>query len=349
MLIDVDHVGAKPKVSGEVVVVLSKDPIVYHDASGEEIRGLMRGDVDPKVDFNDFLVLVKAFGTNAAGSEFDWRADLNADDRVDFADFLIFSSDFGKVAVDAPSALRATRPALPAGANTDAEVLLNVDGKARMDQELVLTVDVSQASAVQGWGLSVRFDPDRYEFVEAKAPEANLLEAEGGTAPLFLVHQEGADQVTLSSAVNAGQAPSGDGTLAVLIFRPKGEVEEARFEVFEGVLFDPTHLANPVVPSESLVKLVPAEFALHQNYPNPFNPETTIMYDLAEGSRVRLEVYNVLGQLVHTLVNEEQPAGRYRMHWAGRDAQGRQVASGIYFYRLQTQTFGGVRKLMLLK
>ena len=97
------------------------------------------------------------------------------------------------------------------------------------------------------------------------------------------------------------------------------------------------------------VRLVPSEFALSQNYPNPFNPETTISYDLAEVSEVRLEVYNVMGQLVNTLVSEAQAAGRYRMRWSGQDAFGRQVASGVYFYRLQTEGFKAVRKLMLLK
>ena len=95
--------------------------------------------------------------------------------------------------------------------------------------------------------------------------------------------------------------------------------------------------------------MVPTAFALAQNYPNPFNPETTITYDVAEGSPVRLEVYNVMGQLVHTLVNEQQAAGRYRVVWSGTDAHSRQVASGVYFYRLQTEGFSAVKKLMLLK
>ena len=62
-----------------------------------------------------------------------------------------------------------------------------------------------------------------------------------------------------------------------------------------------------------------------------------------------LEIYNVMGQLVNQLVNEEQAAGRYRVVWDGSDAIGRQVASGVYFYRINTTQFNAVRKLMLLK
>jgi hypothetical protein len=134
-----------------------------------------------------------------------------------------------------------------------------------------------------------------------------------------------------------------------LVFRPRGDIEEARFEILEGELFDPSRLEN--VPSSSLlnVRAVPSEFALAQNYPNPFNPETTITYDLAANSDVRLDIYNVLGQVVRTLVSENQSAGRYRLSWLGDNSLGHQVASGVYFYRIQADAFHSVKKLMLLK
>ncbi|MBT4136356.1 MAG: T9SS type A sorting domain-containing protein, partial [Candidatus Latescibacteria bacterium] len=90
-------------------------------------------------------------------------------------------------------------------------------------------------------------------------------------------------------------------------------------------------------------------FGLAQNYPNPFNPETTITYDLAAESNIRLEIYNVMGQLVHTLVSDQQAAGRYRVSWLGDNSLGHQVASGVYFYRIQADDFHAVKKLMLLK
>ena len=78
----------------------------------------------------------------------------------------------------------------------------------------------------------------------------------------------------------------------------------------------------------------PAGFELGQNYPNPFNPSTIIPYELAAAARVRLEVFNTLGQRMATLVNEAQPAGAHRAQWHGTDASGRAVAAGVYLYRL---------------
>lgn len=79
---------------------------------------------------------------------------------------------------------------------------------------------------------------------------------------------------------------------------------------------------------------VPDKFRLAQNYPNPFNPSTRIDFDLAEVSFVTLRVYNIIGQEIRALVNEQFPGGRYTIEWDGRDNQGNPVASGMYFYRI---------------
>lgn len=94
---------------------------------------------------------------------------------------------------------------------------------------------------------------------------------------------------------------------------------------------------------------IPTSFQLHQNFPNPFNPTTDIQYDLAAESEVSLIVYNLLGQEVATLVQERQPAGAYMVSWNGRDVSGREVPSGIYFYRIQAGTLSDVRKAVLLR
>ena len=89
---------------------------------------------------------------------------------------------------------------------------------------------------------------------------------------------------------------------------------------------------------------------LSQNYPNPFNPKTTINYSLKENSKVLLKIYNIKGQLVKTLVNELLPAGEHSIIWNGRDSNGNQVGSGIYFYKLKVNGKSeAVRKCLLLK
>ncbi len=94
---------------------------------------------------------------------------------------------------------------------------------------------------------------------------------------------------------------------------------------------------------------LPETPVLSQNFPNPFNPETVIKYDLPTRSSVRLNIYNVLGQLVTTLVNSEQPAGNHTAVWAGEDVNNEPVASGVYFYRLEVDGTTQTRKMLLLR
>ncbi|MBN1782411.1 choice-of-anchor D domain-containing protein [bacterium] len=96
------------------------------------------------------------------------------------------------------------------------------------------------------------------------------------------------------------------------------------------------------------IPLVPISYMLDQNFPNPFNPSTVIAFQLAERSDVRLDIYNVLGKRVKTLVHESLPAGRHRRQWDGTDDFGNAVASGLYFYRLSSPGFTQSKKLIRL-
>jgi hypothetical protein len=95
--------------------------------------------------------------------------------------------------------------------------------------------------------------------------------------------------------------------------------------------------------------MLPTTFALGQNYPNPFNPETVIELALPTTGEVSLNIYNVAGQLVKTLVNGTTPAGYYQIRWDGRDAEGISVSSGVYFYKITTKDFSETRKMLLVK
>lgn len=95
--------------------------------------------------------------------------------------------------------------------------------------------------------------------------------------------------------------------------------------------------------------MLPKEFALRQNAPNPFNPTTSIAYDLPKATNVRLDIFNVLGQKVVTLVDGFQNAGTQNVIWDGRDQSGSSVASGIYFYRISAGDFSATKKMMMLK
>ena len=88
---------------------------------------------------------------------------------------------------------------------------------------------------------------------------------------------------------------------------------------------------------------------LHQNVPNPFNPATTISYELETAGSVDLQVFDLAGRLVKTLFRGSEGAGRHERVWMGRDQQGRHVAAGVYFYRLQAGEEVETRRMLLAK
>lgn len=94
---------------------------------------------------------------------------------------------------------------------------------------------------------------------------------------------------------------------------------------------------------------IPTEFNMCQNYPNPFNVTTTIYYALKEDVKVNLKIYNIVGQEIRTLVDENQPAGYKSLIWDGNNDFGKSVPSGIYIFRINTDKFNKSLKLLMLK
>jgi hypothetical protein len=101
------------------------------------------------------------------------------------------------------------------------------------------------------------------------------------------------------------------------------------------------------VANEDLVN--PLQTSLRGNYPNPFNPSTTIQFSLKETSPVYLEIYNITGQKVRSLVNGSLPAGTHNIEWNGKDNNGRVVGSGVYFYKMGSGKYTNTKKMILMK
>jgi len=122
------------------------------------------------------------------------------------------------------------------------------------------------------------------------------------------------------------------------------------FENVQIVANQNTTLNFNMIVSAGEDEVIPvSETALKGNHPNPFNPETTISYALKDAGAVRLEIYNLKGQKVRTLVNGPQNSGNYRVVFNSRDDSGKPLASGIYLYRLTTGTYSSTRKMMLME
>ncbi len=118
-----------------------------------------------------------------------------------------------------------------------------------------------------------------------------------------------------------------------------------QYEIVEALVSDLEHNAliptiNPTAKGANL----PTEFSLNQNYPNPFNPATTMSFSLPDAVDVKLEIYNIMGQKVTTLIDDRREAGNHVVQWDGSDA-----ASGIYFYRITAGQYTESKKMLLLK
>ena len=336
-----------------LMVELAPKRKAFVDADGNPVYIVDLNDGNLTVDFADFVAFTMAYNTSEATStREEWRvfiqADLNDDTMVDFADFILFFESYGREATG-PSG-KSLIP--PLGVNESAEFLLRL-GSDRVVAGENMFVDVSLANvqALMGYGFVLHYDAEIFEFVEAVSAAEDLLKSTGGETPLFKGWSPEAGQVHVMNSIVNGSEVSGDGDIVRLVFRVLRDFEDnARFEIAEGLVFDPSQLANPLAGGVLDIQTTPTEFALLQNFPNPFNPDTTIGYELAESADVTLQIYNVVGQVVRTLIAAEpQSVGRYQVRWDGMDDRGTPVSSGIYFYQISAGKFQDVRKLMLLK
>lgn len=110
----------------------------------------------------------------------------------------------------------------------------------------------------------------------------------------------------------------------------------------------PYRLTNPFPKLYANVEL-PAFYGLSNNYPNPFNPVTIIKFSLAEPGYTTIDIFNILGQKITSLAAEYRQAGNHSVIWNGLNSSGEAVASGIYFYRLQSGDFIDSKKMTLLR
>ncbi len=136
------------------------------------------------------------------------------------------------------------------------------------------------------------------------------------------------------------------GELATFRFRLKNNSFSPRdIRLNEFLIVD---RASAFIPSEIKGQL-PTDYILNQNYPNPFNSSTMISFDLPDNGQVELSIYDVLGRKVTTLLNENMSAGNHSVTWNGRSDNGESVATGVFFYRLQSKDFDQTKRMLLVK
>jgi hypothetical protein len=227
------------------------------------------------------------------------------------------------------------------------ESIVSGDGycKITADRENVRTVDVATRFAAGGTEVIGRCDVaiGGALFVISSGDDTDVepaLAAADANADLHWAAIGDQLRVLVIGKDRKGIIANGDPLLTVRHSGDELSVEEAQFADTYGAM-----LGTILGKSAEL----PTSFDLGQNFPNPFNPTTTISFSMPEAGDVSLKIYNIRGQLVRTLVNKRTPAGYHEVTWDGRDQSDRAAASGVFFYRLETQDFSKTRKMMLIK
>jgi hypothetical protein len=311
------------------------------DKDGKAVFGLFG--IDNRVGFDDFFIFADNFGLSAADENFEPAFDLapSASPKIDFDDFFVFADNFGRN-------IEAAGKVVPMMAGLNADTRLYLDGGAELPlvgEEMVIDVSMADFVELKAYGFRVNYDAEKLEFVRAVA-DNNLLGEGELAAPRVITKGDG----EVAIAAYGDLVSEGDLGLS-LVFRSTMEIESSFVEVMESEVRDGNFAVNgTALPAPLQIQTRPEAFALANNYPNPFNPATTIKYALPEASDVKLEIYNVVGQVVRTLVADHQNAGRYVVQWDATNDSGHSLSSGIYFYRLQAGgEFLEVKKMLLVK
>jgi hypothetical protein len=254
------------------------------------------------------------------------------DGKIDFEDLLIFSLGYGQTSAKY----------LPkASAQSADPVEISLGASVATDNEVSIPVILGGAvTDVRGLKLEVSGQFGTYLGAE----KGDLLKGYASPVPL-LTRAEGRS-VFLDLAVMGLDASAIDrpGEVAVLRFTGNPRIQLASFEARTS-----RNTALEMKKVKGAGETEPTVFALLQNYPNPFNPTTTIEYQLPVQTMTDIEIYNMLGERVVSLVHETKSAGFYTVQWNGTNDAGAKVATGVYFYRMRAGEFHMVNKMLLVK
>ena len=251
-----------------------------------------------------------------------------------------------------------------------------VNGVMINENEVTFTLRILDNEPIRGIELDIYHDSPSlvYSGVSKGDKLENVSDEEGNPRTMTLLGNYLEDHIKVLAYSTSRARTAGDGLEGDLLHLSYELVEGAELpsEVtfylglanLPGTSMDPELLNvvcgypdedSPIVVETNALSLdeslaIPTQFALHQNYPNPFNPSTQISFDVPEGSElVRLNIYNILGKKVSTLLNNVMSPGMHKIEWNAKDNEGNPVASGIYFYELSSSSFTARKKMLLIR
>jgi hypothetical protein len=263
-----------------------------------------------------------------------WAADFNEDKVINAADALLILR----------KALDRLQPAPKVVASNEEAVVRVPRLKARAGETVALPVFVEKRMDIYAADLTLSYDPGALTLLAVAPGDSNSLMAANTQEP---------GKIKLAM-VNLDRLVGSKGELVKLKLRVEKMHENGAALSVENVnLFDVQAKAIQVQVVTGVTEEIalPQSYNLFQNYPNPFNPETVIRYQLPKESAVKLQIYNLHGQLIRTLIDAKMKAGEATTTWNGKDEVSNLVPSGVYFYRLSVN--GGelmsTRKMILMR
>jgi hypothetical protein len=209
--------------------------------------------------------------------------------------------------------------------------LVNVEYASRVNyfDEKITNIDNEDKTIVMGL-ISMAYDP-------------NTADLEVGSGPIAYLTFDVTDPTMESFTIASADIPKPAHRLMLVWHETNADGQlEVRWN-------DQLEFSVNVPVTSAGNNPIPTTYALNQNYPNPFNAGTVISFALPEASRVKVTVFNVLGQTVRVLADNDMEAGVRNVSWDGRDDNGNAASSGVYFYRIAANNFNDTKKMTLIK
>ncbi len=311
------------------------------------------GDYDSTgvVNISDLVPFSSAFGTSDGGGGWDPFCDWGPsddwsrfgiplpDNTIDFEDLMIFAMNYGNVTPLGMTPLVAGKTIEDLENLVRFELVRGSVADGVVVMSLVMSTD---AKSLKGFSVTVTVNGEL-----VRIERGSLFD---GAGELFFGTVPGTDgEVSLCAAALGVSLPfEREGEVARLHVRQQGEPVVVQLNRID--LRDIDNRRNVTeVEDEYEVPFVPAATVLNQNYPNPFNPVTTITYDVSKAGHVTIQLFDVAGRLIRTLIDQRKDAGRFHIEWNGKDSNGATVPSGLYFYRMHTAGYTATRKMILLR
>ena len=290
-------------------------------------------DFDSDVDIQDVISLVDFILEQNVPTDNQFRnLDVNEDGELNVAD-VVMAVDI----IYAPSLARTS---------VEESSLAYLDAESDLINSK-LNINLDGYSSVRGVQFELSFNPQlvQIDFAQLSIIQDNVL--------LNYNNDNPGEFKVLVANLNGGTIELNNNQLITIPFTFLGEqLDSSPIEIYNIKIAGKNgDLVSTISNSSSLldIRMIPNQFVIHQNYPNPFNPTTDIRFDLSYDSNVSIDIYNIMGQNVRSLVSKEITAGFHSVKWDGMNDQGSKLSSGMYIYTVKAGKNYGVKKMLFMK